>query len=145
MKKFLFILSLFCVLSYAYELKLNANITALKLDKQNLYIGTDKGEILQYNIKDKSLKELLSLPLECENKYKILKLYKTNASLGGGGINDLIDSSDLIIDEKVLNFFGSKECEFITCYGESMEPIIKDGSICVIERWTFYKTSFKTR
>ncbi len=23
--------------------------------------------------------------LECENKYKILKLYKTNASLGGGG------------------------------------------------------------
>ncbi|HHP5544209.1 TPA: hypothetical protein ACSCZ7_000216, partial [Campylobacter jejuni] len=25
MKKFLFILSLFCVLSYAYELKLNAN------------------------------------------------------------------------------------------------------------------------
>ncbi len=53
MKKFLFILSLFCVLSYAYELKLNANITALKLDKQNLYIGTDKGEILQYNIKDK--------------------------------------------------------------------------------------------
>ncbi|MCW1362728.1 hypothetical protein OLQ91_01625, partial [Campylobacter jejuni] len=29
-------LSLFCVLSYAYELKLNANITALKLDKQNL-------------------------------------------------------------------------------------------------------------
>ncbi|EPZ4635781.1 WD40 repeat domain-containing protein, partial [Campylobacter coli] len=59
MKKFLFILSLFCVLSYAYELKLNANIAALKLDKQNLYIGTDKGEILQYNIKDKSLKELL--------------------------------------------------------------------------------------
>ncbi|EIQ4691258.1 WD40 repeat domain-containing protein, partial [Campylobacter jejuni] len=44
MKKFLFILSLFCVLSYAYELKLNVNITALKLDKQNLYIGTDKGE-----------------------------------------------------------------------------------------------------
>ncbi|EIR4834999.1 WD40 repeat domain-containing protein, partial [Campylobacter jejuni] len=62
MKKILFILSLFCGLSYAYELKLNANITALKLDKQNLYIGTDKGEILQYNIKDKSLKELLSLP-----------------------------------------------------------------------------------
>lgn len=77
--------------------------------------------------------------LECENKYKILKLYKTNASLGGGGINDLIDSSDLIIDEKVLNFFGSKECEFITCYGESMEPIIKDGSICVIDRNKTFK------
>ncbi|EAI3744900.1 S24 family peptidase, partial [Campylobacter coli] len=46
--------------------------------------------------------------LECENKYKILKLYKTNASLGGGGINDLIDCSELIVDEKLLNFFGSK-------------------------------------
>ncbi|HDZ4976761.1 TPA: WD40 repeat domain-containing protein, partial [Campylobacter jejuni] len=62
MKKILFILSFFCVLSYGYELKLNSNITALKFDKQNLYIGTDKGEILRYNIKDKSLKELLSLP-----------------------------------------------------------------------------------
>lgn len=53
MKKFLFILSLFCVLSYAYELKLNANITALKLDKQNLYIGTDKGEIYNITLKIK--------------------------------------------------------------------------------------------
>ncbi|HEF6519873.1 TPA: S24 family peptidase, partial [Campylobacter jejuni] len=34
--------------------------------------------------------------LECENKYRILKLYKTNASLGGGGINDSIDCSELI-------------------------------------------------
>ncbi|EAK7875602.1 helix-turn-helix transcriptional regulator [Campylobacter jejuni] len=77
--------------------------------------------------------------LECENKYKILKLYKTNASLGGGGINDLIDCSELIMDEKLLNFFGSKECEFITCYGESMEPLIKDGSICVIDRNKTFK------
>ncbi|EDP4624213.1 S24 family peptidase, partial [Campylobacter jejuni] len=77
--------------------------------------------------------------LECENKYKILKLYKTNASLGGGGINDLIDCSELIVDEKLLNFFGSKECEFIACYGESMEPFIKDGSICVIDRNKAFK------
>lgn len=46
--------------------------------------------------------------LESENKYKILKLYKTNVSLGGGGINDLIDYSKLIIDKKLLSFFGSK-------------------------------------
>lgn len=51
--------------------------------------------------------------LECENKYKILKLYKTNASLGGGGINDLIDSSDLIIDEKVLNFLEVKNVSLL--------------------------------
>lgn len=77
--------------------------------------------------------------LECEHKYKILKLYKTNASLGGGGINDLIESFECIIDEKILSFFGSKKCEFITCYGESMEPIIKDGSICVIDRNKTFK------
>ncbi|EHC6856879.1 S24 family peptidase, partial [Campylobacter jejuni] len=33
----------------------------------------------------------------------------------------------------------SKECEFITCYGESMEPLIKDGSICVIDRNKTFK------
>ncbi|EAL0236336.1 WD40 repeat domain-containing protein, partial [Campylobacter coli] len=62
MKKILFILSFLYILSPAYELKLNSNITALKLDQQELYIGTDKGEIYEYNLKDKSLKELLSLP-----------------------------------------------------------------------------------
>lgn len=46
--------------------------------------------------------------LESENKYKILKFYKTNVSLGGGGINDLIDSSKFIIDKKLLSFFRSK-------------------------------------
>ncbi len=39
----------------------------------------------------------------------------------GSGINDLIDYFELIIDEKLLNFFGSKEYEFNACYGESME------------------------
>ncbi|WP_434735990.1 S24 family peptidase [Campylobacter jejuni] len=43
------------------------------------------------------------------------------------------------MDEKLLSFFGSKECEFITCYGESMEPLIKDGSICVIDRNKAFK------
>lgn len=53
MKKISFYFESFCVLSYAYELKLNANITALKLDKQNLYIGTDKGEIYNITLKIK--------------------------------------------------------------------------------------------
>ncbi|ELL7800320.1 WD40 repeat domain-containing protein [Campylobacter coli] len=57
------------ILSPAYELKLNSNITALKLDQQELYIGTDKGEIYEYNLKDKSLKELLSLP-KIKNYYE---------------------------------------------------------------------------
>ncbi|HEF1531519.1 TPA: WD40 repeat domain-containing protein, partial [Campylobacter coli] len=69
MKKILFILSFLYILSPAYELKLNSNITALKLDQQELYIGTDKGEIYEYNLKDKSLKELLSLP-KIKNYYE---------------------------------------------------------------------------
>lgn len=63
MKKILFILSFLYILSPAYELKLNSNITA------ELYIGTDKGEIYEYNLKDKSLKELLSLP-KIKNYYE---------------------------------------------------------------------------
>ncbi|TKX33203.1 WD40 repeat domain-containing protein [Campylobacter aviculae] len=62
MKKIFCILSFFCLFSYAYELRINSNITTLKLDGQNLYIGTEKGEVLKYNIQDKSLKKLLSLP-----------------------------------------------------------------------------------
>ncbi|EAC1839724.1 S24 family peptidase [Campylobacter lari] len=77
--------------------------------------------------------------LECEYKYKILKLYKTNASLGGGGINDILDFENILIDQKILDFFKTKDCEFITCYGESMEPIIKDRSICVIDRNKTFK------
>ncbi|EOI2270679.1 WD40 repeat domain-containing protein, partial [Campylobacter jejuni] len=106
MKKFLFILSLFCVLSYAYELKLNANITALKLDKQNLYIGTDKGEILQYNIKDKSLKELLSLP-KIKNYYgdNFAKIYNI----------DIFKHTLLILSE---GDFGAKNLSF---YKENLQ------------------------
>ncbi|EAK5141586.1 WD40 repeat domain-containing protein [Campylobacter jejuni] len=106
MKKFLFILSLFCVLSYAYELKLNANIIALKLDKQNLYIGTDKGEILQYNIKDKSLKELLSLP-KIKNYYgdDFAKIYNI----------DVFKHTLLILSE---GDFGAKNLSF---YKENLQ------------------------
>lgn len=72
--------------------------------------------------------------LECEEKYKILKLYKVNASLGGGGFNDFVESKDIVVDNVLLEFFQSDYCDFITSCGESMEPIIKDGSICVIDK-----------
>ncbi|TKX33562.1 WD40 repeat domain-containing protein [Campylobacter taeniopygiae] len=106
MKKFLFILCLFCVSSYAYELKINSNITALKLDKQNLYIGTDKGEILLYNIKDKSLKELLSFP-KIKNYYgdEFAKIYNI----------DILKNRLLILSE---GDFGSKNLSF---YKESLQ------------------------
>ncbi|ECL0144461.1 S24 family peptidase, partial [Campylobacter coli] len=64
--------------------------------------------------------------LECENKYKILKLYKTNASLGGGGINDLIDSID-----RNKTFKNKSICVINTRDGLFIKQVLKqdDGVI----------------
>lgn len=43
--------------------------------------------------------------LQSEDKYRILKLYKTNASLGGGGINEFVECQEIIIDNALLDFF----------------------------------------
>lgn len=72
--------------------------------------------------------------LGSEEKYRILKLYKTNASLGGGGMNEFVEYQEIVVDNTMLNFFQSQNCEWITSFGESMEPVIKDGSICVIDK-----------
>lgn len=72
--------------------------------------------------------------LQSEDKYRILKLYKTNASLGGGGINEFVEYQEIIVGNALLHFFQSQNCELITSFGESMEPIIKDGSICVLDK-----------
>ncbi|PZT47175.1 peptidase [Helicobacter valdiviensis] len=85
---------------------------------------------INYFFYGSSIKEIL----DCEEKYKILKLYKTNASLGGGGINEFVEFQEIIIDNTLLDFFKSKNCEFITSLGDSMEEVIKGGSICVIDR-----------
>lgn len=77
--------------------------------------------------------------LECESTYRILKLYKTNASLGGGGLNDDLECENLIIDTKLLTFFKTTNCDLITCCGESMEPTIKDNSLCVIDKSKVFK------
>lgn len=77
--------------------------------------------------------------LECEEKYRILKLYKANASLGGGGINEFVEYQEIVVDNALLNFFQSQNCEFLTSFGDSMEPIIKDGSICVIDKTKPFK------
>lgn len=77
--------------------------------------------------------------LECESTYRILKLYKTNASLGGGGLNDDLECESLIIDTKLLTFFKTTNCDLITCCGESMEPTIKDNSLCVIDKSKVFK------
>ena len=96
MKKFFFIFTFLCIFSFAYELKLNSNVTALKFNEQDLYIGTDQGEILQYNIEDKSLKKLLSLP-KIKNYYENspAKIYSV----------DIYNNSLLILSE---GDFGAK-------------------------------------
>lgn len=59
------------------------------------------------------------------------------------GINDLIDYSELIIDKKLLNFFGSKEYEFNTCYGESMELFARILFYCFSLALNFYFNASK--
>ena len=47
--------------------------------------------------------------------------------MGGGGINEFVEFQEIIIDNTLLDFFKSKDCEFITCLGDSMEEVIKEG------------------
>lgn len=74
-------------------------------------------------------------PTPIKKKYKILKLYNANITLGSGGINQELDSEDMIIGDLLLDYFqANKHCELIKATGDSMEPHIKDGSICIIDR-----------
>lgn len=77
--------------------------------------------------------------LESEEKYRILKLYKTNASLGGGGINEFVQCKEIVMDNALLDFLHTSNCELITSFGESMEPIINEGSICIIDKTKAFK------
>ncbi|WP_334085199.1 S24 family peptidase [Helicobacter typhlonius] len=66
--------------------------------------------------------------------YKILKLYSANASLGGGCINESIQSQEVIFDERILAHLKVRDCELILALGESMEHIITDRSLCLVNR-----------
>lgn len=66
--------------------------------------------------------------------YKILKLYSANASLGGGCINDLINTQEIVLDRRILQHLNLTECELILALGESMEHYITDRSLCLVSR-----------
>lgn len=154
MKNFLFILSFFYVLSPAYELKLNSNITTLKLNKQNLYIGTDKGEILQYNIKDKSLKELLSLP-KIKNYYgndfpKIynIDIFKDTLLILSGGdfgtknlsfYNDDLQIKKLEENSITKAFFISENTYLLISVASEIELV--DKNLSSIKKFNFSHSS----
>lgn len=68
MKKSFFVLIL-ALFSYANEPKINANITALKYEQNALFIGTDSGEVLEYDLKSKKIQKLIKLPA-VQNHYE---------------------------------------------------------------------------
>lgn len=73
--------------------------------------------------------------LECEEKYRILKLYKTNASLGGGGINEFISVEEIPFPIALLEKIKiNPKWEIIECKGDSMESLIKDNALYFIDR-----------
>lgn len=78
--------------------------------------------------------------LGSEEKYKILKLYKTNASLGGGGINEFVSVEEILFPISLLEKFKiNPKWEIIECKGDSMESLIKDNALCFIDRQAILK------
>lgn len=68
-------------------------------------------------------------------RYKILKLYTANASAGFGGINERVLYRDLIVDDFLIEKMGIKESnEAIFVVGDSMQELITDGSIVLLDR-----------
>jgi len=59
--KFFCALFIFCFALNATELRLNDNLSALSLDENTLFIGTNAGEILHLNLENKELQSLVKL------------------------------------------------------------------------------------
>ena len=68
------------------------------------------------------------------HRYKILRLYDSVASLGGGVLNENATYENIVLDEQILSFYRASNCDVIRSVGESMEDEIKDGDLCVIEK-----------
>jgi len=70
--------------------------------------------------------------------YKIRFLSDVRGSAGGGAFNEEETEDDwLILDEKTLRALGlsdAKNLEAIRVIGDSMEPLLKDDSIVLIDR-----------
>ncbi|MCX2717827.1 S24 family peptidase [Helicobacter sp. MIT 21-1697] len=71
---------------------------------------------------------------QATKKYKILRLYKANASAGGGCINEHIPYTEVLFDTEILHFLHIQSCEMIIALGDSMETIMSDRSLCFISR-----------
>ncbi|WP_200763244.1 S24 family peptidase [Nitrosophilus alvini] len=77
----------------------------------------------------------------CEptEKFAYVKYFKEiNASAGGGALNYEESAQKLYLDPELIRFFGGekrlKDIEALNVIGDSMEPLLKDGSIVFIDR-----------
>ncbi|MDL0088178.1 S24 family peptidase [Campylobacter gastrosuis] len=75
---------------------------------------------------------------EAERRYKTLRLFNAKASLGGGANNDEEEFDEVVIDKRLLRHFGRGNAgemypaDIISCMGDSMEPHIMEGDLCMI-------------
>ncbi|BCD67414.1 LexA family transcriptional regulator [Nitratiruptor sp. YY09-18] len=71
-------------------------------------------------------------------KFAYVKYFKeVNASAGGGAINYALVSQKLFLDPHIVELLGGrgsiKDIEAINVLGDSMEPLLQDGSIAFID------------
>ena len=71
-------------------------------------------------------------------KFAYIKYFKDiNASAGGGAFNYESSFEKLYLDKELENFLGKesiKNIEALNLIGDSMEPLLKDGSIIFVDR-----------
>ena len=91
--------------------------------------------VINYILFDQSPESLM----QPTDKLITLKYFKQiNTSAGGGAINDNEDYESIRVDEELARVLGGrhklKNIEAINVTGDSMEPIIKDGSVIFVDR-----------
>lgn len=123
--------------------------TALGISKENFSMLKKRGkipyeELLKFCAKKKiSINWLLfdqnpKTLCDSTEKFAYVRYFKDiNASAGGGAINYDETAQKLYIDKNIETFFGKenlKNIEALNVIGDSMEPMLKDGSIVFVDR-----------
>ncbi|MBE3023030.1 S24 family peptidase, partial [Campylobacter sp. 7477a] len=73
-----------------------------------------------------------------EKRYKTLRMFGLKASLGGGAWSDDEEFDEVFMDKRLLRHFGRGgdaemyPADIISCMGDSMEPHIMEGDLCMI-------------
>ena len=123
---------------------------ALGIRPENLSMLKKRGRIPYQEILDFCAKRKINInwllydqdPLslvENTERFAYVKYFKEiNASAGGGAFNYELVCDRLLLDEKICNLLGGTahlaHIEAIHLLGDSMEPLLKDGSIVLIDK-----------